>query len=51
MSGDKCDNRGLYWASGCGHAAALALGIFEEFPDCRTCGKQIKWIPQKPAEN
>jgi len=46
MSGDKCHVAGLYWASGCGHADVLILKETEELPNCKTCGKPIKWIYQ-----
>jgi hypothetical protein len=32
MSGDKCDTKGLYWASGCGHADAMEFSELEVFP-------------------
>jgi hypothetical protein len=51
MSGDKCDTAGYYWASGCGHADVLIFKEFEELPNCRTCGKPIKWIYRKPVRN
>lgn len=46
-----CDTNGLYWSSGCGHAAAKVLADGETFPACATCGKPIRWIQMNaPAD-
>jgi hypothetical protein len=50
-SGDKCDTGGTYFAFGCGHADVETYQEFEEFPNCRTCGKPIKWICRMPDKD
>jgi hypothetical protein len=44
VSFEICNVKGLYWSSGCGHAAAKVFADGETFPACSTCGKPIRWI-------
>jgi len=43
QSGDTCEVAGLYWLSGCGHAASIDMKAGAIFPDCEVCGKEITW--------
>jgi hypothetical protein len=49
-SGEVCAKTGLYWASGCGHACAATFTEGITFPNCKTCAKPIKWIPQPEVD-
>ena len=42
-SGDICEVAGIYWLSGCGHAAWIDIEAGATFPACEVCGKEITW--------
>ena len=42
-SGDICEVAGIYWLSGCGHAACIDIDAGAMFPPCEMCGKEITW--------
>lgn len=42
-SGDICEVAGIYWLSGCGHAAWIEIEAGAAFPACEVCGKEITW--------
>ena len=50
LSGDKCDEAGYYWASGCGHPKAVMFMQNDEFPVCSECGKPLQWRHTKTLE-
>ncbi len=43
QSGDTCELTGIYWLSGCGHAAYIDIEVGAIFPNCEVCGKEIVW--------
>ena len=52
VSGTKCREAALYWASGCGHADCIQIAEGDIFPNCQTCDKPISWFKRgdkKPA--
>ena len=51
VSFDVCDVKGLYWSSGCGHAAAKVFADGEIFPACSTCSKPVRWILSNSGED
>lgn len=48
LSGQICEVSGLYWSSGCGHAGCIDIDAEAIFPQCESCHRVIKWVPQKP---
>ncbi len=48
LSGQICETSGLYWSSGCGHASCIDIDEGATFPQCESCHRVVKWVPQKP---
>jgi len=44
LSGEICENRGLYFSDVCGHKIVKELRIDDVFPRCPTCFQAVRWM-------